>query len=414
MSLIYNLFTRLAVALLWIPALFNLKIRQFLVGRKSVWSYLSSFRAADKKLIWLHAASLGEFEQGLPVLEQLRAIYPDFQYLITFFSPSGYEVKKDKLPGFGVCYLPLDTHSNARKFLKIARPKIALFVKYEVWPNYFKLCHKLGIPLFMLSAIFKPEQIYFKPYGGLLRQALQMVSHFYVQDPTSAELLLSIGLSNSTISGDTRYDRVAGIRERNDSLDFMPGFKGNRKCFVAGSTWPEDHEVIFPFLDKELASSDFCVVIAPHKTDHKTVSSILEHFGSLAIAHSQATLENLSNRKVLVIDSIGLLTRIYAYADLAYVGGGFATGLHNTLEPAVFGIPVLIGPNYKGFIEAEALVAAGGLVSVSDSESFSDAIHKLLTQPHESKKAGEANSAHLAKSTGATRIICNGIRARIG
>ena len=409
-TILYSFITWLLSYLLYIPALVTPKLRLFVDGRKSVWNYLKAYRLADKKLIWLHAASLGEFEQGLPVLEQLRDTYPDYQYLITFFSPSGYEVKKDKLPGYGVCYLPLDTLRNTRKFLDITRPDIALFVKYEVWPNYFRNCKKLGIPLLMISAIFKPEHIYFNRFGGFLREALNQVTHFYVQNQESATLLLKIGLSNITISGDTRFDRVMSIKLRDNHLDFMSEFKNDKTCLVAGSTWPEDEKILFPFLEEQLSSSDFCAVIAPHQTDKRTVDNILKHFKEYAVALSLATPEEVKASKLLVVDSIGLLTRIYAYADIAYVGGGFATGLHNTLEPAVFGIPVIIGPKYKGFIEAEALVKAGGVISVSNPESSEKVLQNLLFNPEYCEKVGMANRDYIAQSTGATMGICDGIK----
>lgn len=414
MNLLYNLFTLAVSLILWIPALFNSKLRLFLLGRKTVWTYLAHFRQADKKLIWLHAASLGEFEQGLPVLEALKIQYPDFQFLITFFSPSGYEVKKDKLPGFGVCYLPLDTPGNVQKFLTLSRPEIALFVKYEVWPNYFKACFKNSIPLLMLSAIFKTDQGYFKWYGGFLRKALQQVTHFYVQDSISAALLKNIGLTNTTISGDTRFDRVLNILERDNHLDFMHRFKGSRTCLVAGSTWPEDERVIIPYLKQRLTTPDFCIVFAPHKTDHRTVTNLLSQFEYSAVVHSRATPEDLQNCKVLIIDSVGLLTKIYAYADIAYVGGGFATGLHNTLEPAVFGIPVVIGPNYKGFREAEGLVEAGGVFSISKAGGFEEIMQTLLTNPEQARRAGSINGSFIRQSLGATESIVSGIQKIIG
>lgn len=390
--------------------MFNHKIRLFLHGRKEVWSYLSSYRDAEKDLIWMHTASLGEFEQGLPVLERLRAEYPDTQLLVTFFSPSGYEVKKNRLPGYGVCYLPLDTPANARRFLKLARPRLALFVKYEVWPNFFRELQAAGVPILMLSARFKPGQAYFRWYGGLLKQALDRVARFYVQDQASALLLEQHGLTRFTVSGDTRFDRVSEIRQRDNSLAFMDTFKGDRTCLVAGSTWPEDMEVILPLVRELAAVPGHCFVVAPHKTDARTIGKLMQQFQGLAVLYSQHGQSDLREFPVLIVDTIGLLTKIYSYADLAYVGGGFATGLHNTLEPAVFGIPVLVGPNYRGFPEAEALVAAGGLCPIRGQEAFSDLARSWFADPALRARLGGINRRFTEESTGASRLIMEGIR----
>ena len=410
MFLLYDVAVRLVSALLWIPALFSPKIRLFVRGRQNVWDYLTAFREEGRELIWMHTASLGEFEQGLPVLERLRAEYPGHQLLVTFFSPSGYEVRKDKMPGYGVSYLPLDTRTNARRFVQTARPKLALFVKYEVWPNYFRELNGAGVPILMLSAIFRPEQAYFRWYGGFLRRALARVAWFYVQDEASARLLEEHGLTRATVSGDTRFDRVDEIRKGDTRLDFMEAFKGRRTCLVAGSTWPEDEEVILPLIREMAPDPRYCFVIAPHKTDTRTIGNLVQQLGDLATLYSGREQTDLSRASVLVVDTIGLLTKIYAYADLAYVGGGFATGLHNTLEPAVFGIPVLIGPQYQGFREAEALVAAGGICPVDSREAFSELAGRWLTDPQERARLGGINRNFTDKSTGASIQIMEGIR----
>lgn len=410
MFLLYNAAVWLASALLQIPALFNQKISLFLRGRKEVWDYLASYRDADKDLIWMHTASLGEFEQGLPVLERLRAEYPEAQLLVTFFSPSGYEVKKGRLPDYGMCYLPLDTPANARRFVRLVRPRLALFVKYEVWPNFFRQLHTARVPILMLSARFKPGQAYFKWYGRILKRALQRVHRIYVQDPASAQLLGQHGLSRYEVSGDTRFDRVSEIRQRDNRLDFMETFKGNRTCLVAGSTWPEDEQAILPLVRELAAKPGHCFVIAPHKTDPRTIENLAQQFQGLAVLYSQREGTDLVKFPVLIVDTIGLLTKIYAYADLAYVGGGFATGLHNTLEPAVFGIPVLIGPDYRGFPEAEALVAAGGLCPVSSQEAFAELARSWFADPALRARLGGVNRRFTEESTGASEQIMAGIR----
>ena len=410
MFLLYDVAVRLVSALLRIPALFNPKLSLFLRGRRQVWEYLGSYRDEGRKLIWMHTASLGEFEQGLPVLQRLRAEYPQYQLLVTFFSPSGYEVKKDKLPEYGACYLPLDTRANARRFLQMARPSLALFVKYEVWPNYFRELSRAGEPILMLSAIFRPDQAYFRWYGGFLRKALARVAWFYVQDEASSALLGAHGFHNAQVSGDTRFDRVAEIRQGDTRLDFMEAFKGQRTCLVAGSTWPEDEAVILPLIAEKASDPQYCFVIAPHKTDARTVANLMQQLGDLAVLYSRREESDLSRAAVLVVDTIGLLTKIYAYADLAYVGGGFATGLHNTLEPAVFGIPVLIGPLYQGFREAEALVEAGGICPVDSVEAFGEVAGRWLSDPELRARLGGINRDFTRKSTGASIQIMEGIR----
>ncbi len=430
---LYDLSVRLASVLLHIPAVFSPKIRSFLKGRRGITAYLESFREAGRPLIWMHTASLGEFEQGLPVLERLMAAYPGHQFLVTFFSPSGYEVKKGKVPGAGTCYLPLDTRRNVREFLERARPDIALFVKYEVWPNFFAGLQSRDIPIVLFSARFRKNQVFFQWYGGLMRRTLRMVRQFYVQDPLSASLLSGIGIDQVAVCGDTRLDRVMEIHSRDNRLDFMDVFVNGRECLVAGSTWPEDEKTILPFV-RERAGAKCCAVIAPHKTDPKTVGELMKRLGVGAVTYSEwsGRLVEASGKtpgksggtpresaapggaNILVVDTIGLLTRIYSYADLAYVGGGFATGLHNTLEPAVFGIPVLIGPRYAGFREAETLVEAGGILPVTGPGEFKITAGKLLDNNDYRKRIGAINRDYIVKNAGASIQILEGIRKLIG
>lgn len=429
---LYDLAVRLASAFLHIPAVFSPKIRSFLRGRRGVKTYLESFREPGRPLIWMHTASLGEYEQGLPVLEQLMAAYPGHQFLVTFFSPSGYEVKKGKVPGAGTCYLPLDTRRNVREFLELARPEIALFVKYEVWPNYFAGLRRRNIPLVLFSARFRERQVFFRWYGGLMRRALQGVRQIYVQDPLSASLLEDIGIGQVAVCGDTRLDRVMEIRGRDNRLDFMEAFVRGRKCLVAGSTWPEDEKAILPFI-RSRAGDACCAVIAPHKTDPKTVGDLMKRLGEDAVRYSELTARPATSgtapgasgggtggaglpggKNILVVDTIGLLTRIYSYADLAYVGGGFATGLHNTLEPAVFGIPVLIGPQFTGFREAEALVEAGGILPVAGPGEFEETAGQLLENADYRERIGKINRDYIVKNAGASIQILAGVRKLIG
>ena len=408
MFFLYNLAVLLSWFFLHPAALFNLKIRKFVSGRKQVFPYLNKHRDRSKPLIWIHTASLGEFEQGAPVLDLLKREYPGHQFLVTFFSPSGYEVKKNGLSPDLVTYLPMDTRWNARKFIRLANPEIALFVKYEVWPGFFRELEKSGIPILMLSAIFRRRQIYFKWYGGFLRNALKCVTHFYVQDERSGDLLKDLGLLRYTVSGDTRFDRVLEILDNQQALPFMESFRGDRTCMVSGSTWPEDHEYLLPYINS--AESGQCFVIAPHKTDTKTVEALQKGIQRNTALYSDLEAANLKEVDVLIVDTIGLLTQIYRYADLAYVGGGFATGLHNTLEPAVFGIPVLIGPRYQGFREAEDLVAAGGIRIVENKMSFAARAGELMADYELRLELGKVNASYIERNKGASNQILEGIR----
>jgi 3-deoxy-D-manno-octulosonic-acid transferase len=405
---LYNLAVLLSWFFLHLAALFNLKIRQFVTGRKQVFSYLRTHRDRDKPLIWVHTASLGEFEQGAPVLDMLREEYPEHQLLVTFFSPSGYEVKKSRLSPHLVTYLPMDTGRNARNFLRLAQPEIALFVKYEVWPGFYRELQKAGIPILMISAIFRRRQIYFKWYGGFLRNALKRVAHFYIQDDLSADLLKDLGIPRYTVSGDTRFDRVLKILDNQRTLPFMERFRGDRTCMVCGSTWPEDYERLLPFINS--AESGQCFVIAPHKTDARSIEALQKSIRRNTVLYSRREDTSLREVDILIVDTIGLLTQIYRYADLAYVGGGFATGLHNTLEPAVFGIPVLIGPRYRGFREAEELVAAGGIRVVEDQTDFASQAGELMIDSKLRMELGQVNTAYIEKNKGASNQIMAGIR----
>nr|WP_256470456.1 glycosyltransferase N-terminal domain-containing protein [Robiginitalea marina] len=402
----------MAVLLSWfslhLAALLNPKIRSFVKGRKDLVPYLKRERDPQKPLIWMHTASLGEFEQGAPVLEALGRSYPGHQLLVTFFSPSGYEVKKGRTGNTLVAYLPMDTPGQVKAFLDLAQPSIALFVKYEVWPELFRKLRQQGTPTFMLSAIFRPHQAYFKWYGGLLRKALAGVEHFFVQDERSSQMLADLGIERVTVSGDTRFDRVGELLETVAPLPFMEAFTRGRTCLVAGSTWPEDHDLLLPFINKSPATR--CFVIAPHKTDAKTIEAIEKGLDRPSVRYSLMEPGSLEKASILIVDTIGLLTRIYRYADLAYVGGGLATGLHNTLEPAVYGIPVLIGPAYEGFREASELVAAGGIAVVHTPGDFDQQCGALMEGPEKRTRMGDINHHYVQANKGASRMIVKGLQ----
>lgn len=389
-------------------ALFHPKIKLFVEGRSQTFSNLKTKIQKENKTIWIHTASLGEFEQGLPVIEKLKTTYPTYKILVTFFSPSGYEVKKNTTVADAVVYLPLDTRRNAKRFIETVNPVLAIFVKYEIWPNYLKELKEKQVPILLISAIFRKEQVFFKWYGGLMRKALQAFTHFFVQDNNSVALLKSINLNNATLSGDTRFDRVAEILERNNKLSFMELFQGNETCFVAGSTWPEDEEIIVKFINETQKHLKF--VLAPHNIKTEHIQSLKKSISKKVVLYTEIEHNDISSCEVLVINTVGLLTKIYSYADIAYVGGAFATGLHNTLEPAVFGIPIIIGPEYKGFNEAEKLVAENGILVTRDYDEFTTTLDNLLENPEYLKNTGVINANFVKENKGASVQIMAHIR----
>ncbi len=397
---LYNLVAQIAWRCLQIGAFFSAKLKLFTSGRQTTFSKLQNGITRDDQVIWLHAASLGEFEQGLPIIERLKKEYTNYKFLATFFSPSGYEVKKNTTAVDLVAYLPLDTLANAKRFLGIVQPKLAIFVKYEVWPNYMALINAHEIPVVLVSAIFSTKQIYFKWYGGFMRKTLGGFSHIFLQDASSQALLASIGIKNTSVCGDTRLDRVSEIAERDNTLEFMPVFKKDNLCLVAGSTWEEDENLLVPYINTAPKKMKF--VIAPHKIDPTKINTLLAKINKKTALFTTLDLNTIGDYDVLIIDTIGLLTKVYYYADFAYVGGGFSTGLHNTLEPAVFGIPVIIGPKYTKFKEAKDLVEKGGILSINDSNGFNMVVNNLLGNSEYRKKTGAANAAYISKNKGAS------------
>lgn len=403
MYLLYNLVVQTAWIILNLAAQFNAKLRLFVDGRKDTFAFLEANLSKSDQIIWVHTASLGEFEQGLPVIEAIRSSYPTYKILVTFFSPSGYAVKNQTPAADYVTYLPMDTTKNVQRFLKLTNPKLAIFVKYEIWPNYLRALNSRKIPTLLISALFKNNQIYFKRHGNFMRKALKGFSHFFVQDKNSEELLNSIGYTNVSISGDTRFDRVSQILERANTLEFMLNFKGNQDCLVAGSTWPEDEELLVPYINSSTKNIKY--VMAPHNIKEKHIDHLKSSLTKKSILFSQIGNANLSDCDVLIVDTIGLLTKIYSYANVAYVGGGFSTGLHNTLEPAVFGIPVVIGPQYEGFKEAQDLVALQGILPISSAKSLEETLNRLWDDAQYARKTGDICKEYVSQKKGATNVI---------
>jgi 3-deoxy-D-manno-octulosonic-acid transferase len=398
----YNILTHITSFFLKGIALFNPKIKLFVDGRKTVFEALKNSISKTDKVIWIHCASLGEFEQGLPIIKELKKQYTTHKIAVSFFSPSGYEVKKNSPHADVITYLPLDTKTNAKRFLNSLHPDIAIFIKYEFWPNYLNELKKRNIKTVLVSGIFRENQIFFKSFGKGMRKSLHTFDHFFVQNKSSQELLNSINFTNVTVSGDTRFDRVSEIVTRDNQLKFIEQFKQDKITIVYGSSWSDDEAI---YLDDLNNSENTKHIIAPHDIKPNKISKLKSLITKAVILYSEIEGENLADYDVLIIDTIGLLTKIYSYADIAYVGGGFKTGLHNTLEPAVFGIPVVIGPEYQKFQEATDLVSLKGILSVSNKESYQNIMLKLITSSSFRLTTGEINSSYIKTNSGATTNV---------
>lgn len=408
MFFLYNLVVLLASFLLKIVALFSPKIKLFVDGRKIVFPTLAKAIQPSDKTIWFHAASLGEFEQGLPVIEKIKEKHPHYKVVVTFFSPSGYEVRKNSKVADVIVYLPMDTKSNAEKFLKAVHPEMAFFIKYEYWPNYLNELKKQQIPTYLISGIFREKQVFFKWYGGFYRKALNTFDHFFVQNARSKELLLKIGKTNITVSGDTRFDRVASILEKDNSLDFISEFKNETLTIVVGSSWPKDETLLIDFINSNNYNVKF--IIAPHNIKEEQIQQLQNSISEKTVLFSEKEGKNLADFDVFIIDTIGILTKIYSYADIAYVGGGFGNpGVHNILEPATFGVPIVIGPNFSHFAEAIALVNMEGCISISNQKELNEAFENLIQNEDIRFEKGHICSTFVQMNKNATEIILKNI-----
>lgn len=409
MSFIYNFILLFASQLLKILALFSPKLNLFVQGRKSVFEILKNNIQEFDKTIWFHAASLGEYEQGLPVIEKVKQKYPNHKIIITFFSPSGYEVRKNNTVADVTVYLPLDTISNAKQFLKVVHPEMVFFIKYEFWPNYLRELRNQNIKTYLISGVFRKNQAFFKWYGRFYRKALKTFTYFFVQNETSKKLLQSIGFENVKISGDTRFDRVVAILEKDNTLDFIEQFKNNQTTIVIGSSWPKDEELLVNFINQ--AADNVKFIIAPHNIKAEQITNIKSQITKSSVLFSEKSNIDLSSFNVFIIDTIGILTKIYSYADIAYVGGGFGNpGVHNVLEPATFGIPIIMGPNYSHFAEAIALVGLGGCISIKDTNSLTETFNLLLQNEDERVEKGQICSTFVQMNKGATSHILSNIK----
>mgnify|MGYP003641512785 FL=1 len=410
MNFLYNLLVFKATILLSILSFFSKKLKLFVGGRKETFSKIAALK--NDNTIWIHAASLGEFEQAIPIIEALKKDYNQYKILVTFFSPSGYEIRKNYSLADVVCYMPLDSKANARNFIEIVNPTLAIFIKYEFWPNFLNELKKKEIPTVLVSGILRKDQIFFKFYGGFMRKSLQAFHHFFVQNQTSKELLKSINFENVTISGDTRFDRVSKILEQDNSLTFINEFKNNEYTIVAGSTWKEDEELLVNYINNSILENQK-IIIAPHNIKQEAITALQKSINKKTVLYSAKASEKLAEYQVFIIDTIGILTKIYAIADVAYVGGGLKTGLHNILEPATFGIPVVIGDKYSKFKEAVDLVHLKGCISISNQKEFSSIFDKLNTDESYRKSTGNINNKYIQEHLGATKKIRNYLKDKL-
>lgn len=410
MYFLYNILVLIVTFLLKIVALFNKKIKLFRDGRATTFSKLKSIISENDKVLWMHCASLGEFEQGRPILEKLKTKYPNHKLVLTFFSPSGYEVRKNYEVVDVVCYLPLDSQKKAKQFLNLVHPELAIFVKYEFWPNLLRALQNREIKTILVSGIFRKEQAFFKWYGGWIRKSLKAFSHFFVQDQNSEKLLNSINYQNVTVSGDTRFDRVFEITKQNNQLDFIDVFKNNIYTLVAGSTWKEDEGLLVDYINNH-ASEKEKFIIAPHNINSKEIESLVKAISKKAVLFSEKEGKNLKNYQVFIVDTIGILNKIYSYANIAYVGGGYTkSGVHNVLEPATFGIPVVIGPNYQKFNEAVEMVENEACFVVDNSKKLSVLLSDFFNENQKREKASSNALNYVVNKKGATSKILNYIK----
>ncbi len=404
MLFLYNLLLLFTSQIVKLLALFSPKIKLFVEGRKTVFQTLENKISSSDKTIWFHAASLGEFEQGLPVMEKIKKEFPNHKIVVTFFSPSGYEVRKNNSIADVTVYLPLDTKSNAQKFLKLVHPDLVFFIKYEYWPNYLIELKKLNIKTYLISGIFRKNQAFFQWYGGFYRNALKAFDYFFVQNESSKLLLQKLGYKNVKISGDTRFDRVVSILERDNSLDFIKLFKNNTIAIVIGSSWPKDESLLVNYINQTNEKVKF--IIAPHNIKVEQIQELRNSITKKTVLFSEKENTNLSNYDVLIVDTIGILTKIYSYAEIAYVGGGFGNpGIHNILEPATFGIPIIVGPNFTNFAEAVALVHQEGCVCVANQNELNDAFSNLISNEDIRHEKGHICSTFVQMNKGATDVI---------
>lgn len=384
-------------------SLWNDKARLWVAGRKGIFDRMAAAISPSDRIVWIHVASLGEFEQGRPVMERIKAEYPHYKILLTFFSPSGYEIRKNYKGADYIFYMPIDTPRNVRRFLDLAHPEIAIFVKYEFWINYLTQLKRRGVRTFVVSAIFRRNSIFFRSYGFLWRHALDSFEQIFVQNEESRKLLHGIGFDNVVVAGDTRFDRVAAIAEGVKRLDVIERFKGESRLFVAGSTWRPDEDILLPLINN---NPDIKFVIVPHEMDECRINRILAEVRGGAVRYTQCNdATRFEHTQVLVLDTIGMLSSVYRYASWAYIGGGFGVGIHNTLEAAIFALPIAFGPNYTKFKEARDMVALGAATKVETVTDLEAWFAPLRDNKELRAKVSSTAKDYTLKNIGATSLI---------
>lgn len=413
MNIIYNLFIKLYGLAVNVAANFNPKAKLWVEGRREWQLKLRKNIASNDRVIWVHCSSLGEFEQGRPVMEKIREDYPQHKLVVSFFSPSGYEVRKDYKGADCIFYLPLDTQKNAKELIEIVNPEVLILVKYEYWYNLLNELSNQNIPVIVISAVIKESSLFFKSWAIWFREIIASIDHFFVQNKDSKNLLNAINIHAITIAGDTRFDRVKEIRESHPKLNFVEEFKGNSKLIVVGSSWPDDEKILVEFINENLPE-DWKVIFAPHNIIDKQIQNLANGFQKKVSIFSQSNRQTIKSSQVLIVDKIGMLTQIYAYSDLSYVGGGFTkTGVHNTLEPAVFGVPIIFGPNYKNYFEAIDLVETSAAISFGEREEFFEQMLKLISNEEERKWRGEGAYNYVQSKPNSTQLIIEYLKEKI-
>lgn len=398
--LIYNLAIQCYYAGILFASPWNRKAKQWLAGRKNQFALLQNLLQENEKRIWFHCASAGEFEQGRPLMEACRKRWPQHKIVLTFFSPSGYEQRKSYAGADYIFYLPLDTSSHARQFVSLVKPSLAIFVKYEFWYQHLKALQQQDVPVLLISGIFRKEQLFFQWYGKPWRNVLRLFRHFFLQDQASLQLLKSLNIQNATVTGDTRFDRVWDIALHPQTLPVIQSFNGNSRVLVAGSTWPDDEKILEVLI--RLNPPNWKFILVPHELNEHHLNLLKSRFQDEAILYSSADPDNCSSKRILIVDAMGLLSSIYSYGNMAYVGGGFGKGIHNVVEAAVYGLPVIFGPHYQQFNEAVALLAQGGAASVHTAEELIRAFHHFNDQADQVKSI---NRNYVASQKGATDLI---------
>lgn len=401
--ILYNIGIYLYYLALYFLFPFSRKPRQMVKGSWVVGRILRQQLERGKPYLWFHAASLGEFEQGRPLIEHIRAKYPQYKILLTFFSPSGYEVRKHYQGADIVCYLPMDTPLNAHRFVHLVQPKMAFFIKYEFWKNYLDELHKMGVPTYSISSIFRKNQIFFKWYGGIYRNVLKDFTHLYVQNEISKKFLAKLGVHNVSVVGDTRFDRVLEIKEAARDLPIVERFsKSAPHCLVAGSSWQPDEDLFIEYFNTH---PELKLIIAPHVIDEIHLTEIIDKLKRPYMRYSRLKENKIEQTDCLIIDGYGLLSSIYRYGDIAYVGGGFGKGIHNLLEAAVYGMPVLFGPKHQKFMEAAGLIEEKGGFCISTQEELNKLLDNFLCDPQFLQQSGENAGNFVKKRAGATQMI---------